>query len=59
MGEGGATMLSTLASSLSTFTDGVTDIAEMIVSSDLLFLGVEFFFAGGLIGLLGRALRRG
>lgn len=52
-------MLSTLSSSLSTFTSGVGSIATMIVSNDLLFLGVEFFFAGGLIGLLGRALRRG
>lgn len=57
--DGGATMLSTLSSSLSTFTSGVGSIATMIVDNDLLFLGVEFFFAGGLIGLLGRALRRG
>lgn len=55
----GTNMLTTLTNSLTTFTNGVGSIASMIVTNDLLFLGVEFFFAGGLIGLLGRALRRG
>lgn len=57
--EGGTTLLSSLTTSLSTFTSGVGSICTMITGNELLMLGVEFFFAGGLIGLLGRALKRG
>lgn len=57
-GESASTLLSTLSSNMGTITSAVSSLCGTIVSSELLSLSLNFFFVGGVIGLIGRALRR-
>lgn len=57
MGES-TSLLSTLAGGVATVTGAITDITGVIISDSLLSLSLYFFFCGGVIGLIGRALKR-
>lgn len=57
MGES-TSLLTTLSSGVATVTGAITDVCSVIVSSELLSLSLYFFFVGGVIGLIGRALKR-
>lgn len=51
-------LIETLAGNMSTITSAITSLCGTIVSSELLSLSLNFFFVGGVVGLIGRALRR-
>lgn len=58
MGEGTTSLINTLSGNVSTIMSSITSVASGIVSSELLSLSLSFFFFGGVIGLIGRALKR-
>lgn len=51
-------LLSDISTVITAILTQITAIANSIVSTPLLLLGVAFFFTGGVIGILGRMLSR-
>lgn len=54
-----ADLLATLSTGVTTVLGWVGNVANQIVATPLLLLGVVFFVLGGAIGIFGRLLSRG